>query len=252
MSLRLDRLELKFLVRSSQRERLLRCLRGRLDGDPNLAGRADYPVTTLYFDSADLCCYLERVRESANRRKLRLRIYGSPRDSIEPATFLEIKHNQEGRVAKRRVALPPELVRRFEKHLDPDMLFGVETNSDRPGERAVLREARAMVAARGLRPLCLVRYDRLALQGRAAEAGLRITFDSNVRCRSNLSGPWFADAREEPLLEGRLHLLEVKANGALPCWLTRLLAEEKCGLRSFSKFCRAVESQRKHQLATHA
>ena len=252
MDFRLDRLELKFLVSSAQRDRLTACFRQRLDGDPNLAGRSNYPVSTLYFDSEDLRCYLERVLESNNRRKFRIRLYGSANDSIPPACFLEIKQNQQGRIGKRRIAVSREWIRQFEENLDLHELFEIEPALTSRADLQILREARQMVETYSMRPVCLVRYDRLAFQGREAEASLRITVDSNLRYQLTPSRFWFDEpASEVPLLDGEHHLLEVKTTGTLPCWLTRLLNEESCQVRSFSKYCQTIDRRPKLEELAH-
>lgn len=250
---RLDRLELKFIVSSAQCERLAALLGERLQGDPNLAGRSQYPVATLYFDSDDLRCYQERILESPNRRKLRVRIYGSIHDELPPAIFLEIKQNQNGRIGKRRMPISHAQWTQFGARLEPRHLFDAPSSSPGQPSHPVLREARQLIDTFAMHPVCLVHYDRMALQGCGADEDVRVTIDSNLRYQPDPAGFWSNDcASEEPLLEPDRHLLEVKTTGTLPCWLAKVLNEEKCRVQSFSKYCQAVERRPRKEMTAHA
>lgn len=75
------RKELKYLLDTAQKERLLQAL------GPDLVPDAffDYPVHSIYLDTADYALFTNCERKPAYREKLRLRFYDNGQ------TFLEVK-----------------------------------------------------------------------------------------------------------------------------------------------------------------
>ena len=83
-------------------------------------------------------------------------------------------------------------------------------------------------------PKVFLAYDREAYA--AADGGaLRLTFDTDIRVRSNdlelRSGDYGV-----PLPEGDQILMEIKIPGAAPLWLARLLSDNGIFPASFSKY----------------
>lgn len=233
---RFDRREFKFVIDAAQQAWLIAALGERVTPDPHAGPEGSYPVVGLYFDNAGRDIYWESRRGLKSRRKLRVRVYGSPGSPHAPVSFLEVKHRYGGRVAKRRSPLPvatalalaegePEL---------PEGLTGLELR--------VIEEARRMFRERALRPACVIRYDRQAFSGREAEADLRVTFDRELLYRVDALHPLPDDRHfERRILPADQRVLEVKVDDAVPLWLARLLGEAGCVLQSFSKYCRIVE-----------
>jgi hypothetical protein len=240
---RFDRLEFKFIVGACQRRRLSPVLAEHLVPDPHGDSAGAYPVVSVYYDNEQHDIYWEHIQELRSRRKLRVRVYGSDRTAARPACFVEIKHRLDGRIVKRRALLPL------------DHALAVVNGGEPPRglpelEQGVVEEARAMVAARGLRPTCVIRYDRQALRGTGPEADLRITFDTNLSYRLNDLVPRPDDrAFDRVILNGGAAVLEVKVAETVPFWLSELLAQEQCLLQSHSKYCRIVEANGRDQPA---
>ena len=74
---RLDRFEMKFVINAAQRESLMTKLGPHLCADGNADETAYYPIVSLYYDSPERDCYWEKIRGISNRRKFRVRVYGS-------------------------------------------------------------------------------------------------------------------------------------------------------------------------------
>ena len=55
------------------------------------------------YDSPERACYWEKVESVQNRRKMRVRVYGSLDGKLPPTVFVEIKHKCDGRGVKRRL-----------------------------------------------------------------------------------------------------------------------------------------------------
>lgn len=233
---RFDRQELKFIVSAEQRRRLTRSLLRRLQPDPHGDGSGGYPVVSVYYDNDGRDVYWEHVQGLGSRRKLRVRVYGGAATAAEPACFVEIKHSLDGRTVKRRAPLPIDQAQA--------VVHGGSSPSALPAlEQRVVDEAQDMVAAKALRPVCVIRYDRQAFLGSGDEADLRVTFDNTLRYRlhdlvARPDDPSF----DHVLLNGRAAILEVKVAEAIPYWLSTLLAQQHCLLQSQSKYCRIVEA----------
>jgi hypothetical protein len=227
--LRFDRLELKFEIESAARARLARTLLGRLAPDPYGDAEGHYQVATVYYDSPEHHAYWDRARGIAPRHKLRIRCYG-PTVPETAATFFEIKTGLSSRVIKRRIALSFEAALALGRGEHP---AGVFTALD----ELLIADLQRLIADYQMGPSALVRYRRQALAG---PGDLRVTFDDRLAFRiDNLED--LADLRSEPLLEADRHLMEVKVPEVVPYWLTMLVAEGGGTMRSFSKYCRAVE-----------
>ena len=87
-------------------------------------------------------------------------------------------------------------------------------------------------------------YDRVALYSRE-DSGLRITFDTNIRFREEIT-----DLRQGDdgrlLLEPGETLMEIKAGGGLPTWLTDMLSRFRIYPTSFSKYASAYNTHGTH------
>jgi hypothetical protein len=233
---RLDRFELKFLLTAPQRERLTPQLLPQLRADENAGAGASYPIVSLYYDNADRDCYWERERGLGSRRKLRIRTYGSRDGAVSAVTFLEVKQKHEGRGVKRRVPLP------LREALRAAAAEPVSTAVSE-AEQRVLAEVRELVRTRGFRPCCCLRYTRQAYADRDLQSDLRITFDTDIACRFDRLEPTPDDRDFDRLLvTGGACVMELKGTGAIPYWLTRLLGEAGCVLRSHSKYSHALEA----------
>ncbi|MEO7931584.1 MAG: polyphosphate polymerase domain-containing protein [Chthoniobacterales bacterium] len=232
---RLDRYELKFLIKQEEKSRLLdemsACLRPDMTG-----GSSFYPIVSLYYDTPQRDFYWEKHEGLRSRRKVRVRVYGSEDSGIPPTTFIEVKHKHEGRGVKRRAQLPLESAMAIGRGEMPDCNLSY-------GEQKVAREVVSMVQNRQIAPVCVLRYERQAFAGLEDETGLRVTFDTGITYRMNELEPVPDDRRfTQRILDDDHAIMEVKVWGVVPYWLSVVLGRHGCMARSFSKYCSALEA----------
>jgi hypothetical protein len=94
-----------------------------------------------------------------------------------------------------------------------------------------------------LQPTAITAYFRRAFEGALENAGLRVTFDYDVRGRLHaldLNEP----AANHLVLPLDWCVMEVKANDTVPDWLISLLGRHNCSLNRLSKYCAVVAALR--------
>lgn len=235
---RLDRFEMKFVIDGQTRARLMETLEPQLCADANADETAYYPIVSLYYDNDERDCYWEKVRGSRNRRKFRVRVYGSNNGKIPPTVFIEVKHKQEGRGVKRRVRMPLEEALRVGRGEMPTIkLNPVDT-------RTCEEIINDLVKRRGFKPVMVMRYDRRAYAAKDPTSDLRVTYDTGIAYRLDNLIPTPDDPNFRPenyMYPEDISVLEVKITGTIPYWLSVLLAKTGCKLQSHSKYCNALE-----------
>lgn len=229
---------MKFVIDSDTRARLMETLEPELTADANADETAYYPIVSLYYDNDERDCYWEKVRGSKNRRKFRVRVYGSEGGKIPPTVFIEVKHKQEGRGVKRRVRMPLEQALRVGRGEMPTIpLNPVDT-------RTCEEIINDLVIRRGFKPCMTMRYDRRAYAAKDPSSDLRVTYDTGIAYRLNDLDPKPNDQnfrKENYMYPDEISVLEVKITGTIPYWLSVLLAKTGCKLQSHSKYCNALE-----------
>ena len=179
-----------------------------------------YTICNIYYDTANFDLIRASLEKPVYKEKLRLRSYGVP-GSRDPV-FAEIKKKSDGVVYKRRVTLQAMDAARW-------------LSGRRPGDGSqISREIDWFLQFYRPEPKVFLAYDREAYA--AADGGaLRLTFDTDIRVRSNdlelRSGDYGV-----PLPEGDQILMEIKIPGAAPLWLARLLSDNGIFPASFSKY----------------
>lgn len=217
------RRELKFLLDPVQREGIEALLRQRMA--PDKYGHST--ICNLYFDTPDYRLIRRSLEKPIYKEKLRLRSYGPVAPEVD--VFLEMKKKYKGIVYKRRLRVTQEQAldfMSFEAPLPKDCQIGRELTYFRDFYRT-------------LAPRVYLCYDREAWYD-PDDKGFRMTLDRNIRYRTeNLT--LVSPAEGELILEPELSLLEVKASGGVPLWLTEHLSREGIYKRSFSKYGRVYE-----------
>ena len=207
----------------------------RLQADANAKEGAFYPIVSLYYDNAVRDCYWEKVEGVPNRRKMRIRVYGSLDGALPPTIFVEIKHKCDGRGVKRRLLCTLEEA--FKVSAGED----IAPRTRIPDQRLV-EEIHMMVNKRGFRPCCAMRYDRHAFADRDPSSDLRVTFDTGIAYRFDNFAVIPDDQRfDQFLLPDGYSVLEVKVTGAVPYWLTKIIGQHHCILQGHSKYNNALE-----------
>lgn len=180
-------------------------------------------IRNLYYDTEDYRLIRASIEKPLFKQKLRIRSYESPGENTP--VFIELKKKMDGVVFKNRIPLPlAEALR----HLD-----GGEPLS---GSSRTEREIQWFAASLPLKPKAFLSYERESWKGLWLPE-LRITFDRNIKYRED--GLTFADGLEgRPILNPVEVLMEIKALGAMPFWLSRALADTGIYPCSFSKYGR--------------
>lgn len=212
------RRELKFLIDQPQRQALQRLLEEKMV--PDKYGRST--ICNLYYDTPDYRLIRRSLEKPIYKEKLRLRSYGRISPGVD--VFLEMKKKYKGIVYKRRIRVTQEQAVAF-----------MERRGELPKDSQIARELayfRDFYA--DLAPRVYLSYEREAWYD-PLDGGFRMTLDQNIRYRTtdlDLASP--IDGRV--LLPPELSLLEVKASGGIPMWLTEHLSSQKILKQSFSKY----------------
>ena len=178
-----------------------------------------YTIRSLYFDDYFDTCLSENEAGVDNRHKYRIRLYDGELDYIR----LERKDKLRGMTGKTMEPITPEEIYPY-----------IEGTNEAMGTE--LRDELYMLQVKkGMRPKCIVEYDRLAF---IEDVGnVRITFDMNVRGSQQVDR--FLDFSEDfmvPAMDPGLHVLEVKYDEVLPTYLLQALDLGYLHRQSVSKY----------------
>ena len=212
------RKELKYRLTASQDRFLREALAPYVT--PDRYGEST--ICNIYYDTPDFRLIRKSIEKPVYKEKLRLRSYGPA--GPDDATFLELKKKYKGIVYKRRICLS-----------ERDAMNYLNGTSPLPEKSQISRELDWFLAFYGdLRPAVYLNYDRTAYYSKE-DPDLRITFDRNICFRTD-------DLSLQSLPGGRFvirpgeSILEIKAAGAMPLWLTALLTQANAQRTSFSKY----------------
>ena len=226
-----NRYELKYVVRRAAALHFLADLSGYCRLDPHSDPEHGYPVYSLYWDSADLDFYWEKVDGQKYRRKLRLRRYEN-----DDAVFVEIKQRIDRTVQKRRVRMDMDKAARV---FGPS---GVDVQAEYEVEDPVGQEALFLAHSFDLRPTMAVLYRRVAYFGNY-DAELRITLDSRIQYDPRATDIRSPFETGKYVIAPELSVLEIKFNDRVPIWLTKLVARHELPVVRYSKYCAAIDRE---------
>ena len=179
-----------------------------------------YSISNVYYDTPDYALIRASLEKPVYKEKLRLRSYGVPGSC--DTVFVELKKKYDGVVYKRRITTEMRDAALY--------LYGARKGDGSQISREIDYFLRLYQPERK----AFIAYDREAYA--AADGGeLRVTFDANLRARSNDVDPRLGD-HGAPLLPDGLYLMEVKIPGTAPLWLARLLSDNNIFSTSFSKY----------------
>ncbi|MEW1892652.1 polyphosphate polymerase domain-containing protein [Streptomyces sp. NPDC085659] len=229
-----NRYELKYLVPVEQAAELRDELGERMDRDLN-SPVGGYGVWSLYYDSPELRFYWEKIEGLKFRRKLRIRHYGDPAGVTDDSPVcVEIKQRVNRVTQKRRITLPYLTARQ--------LCDARELVEHAPTERAFVHEVLDLVVRLNLRPTAMTGYQREALVGRAADTGLRVTFDRRIRGRDRDFHLGQAHPENRFTVPPHLSVMEIKVNERTPHWITDLAARRNLSLIRVSKYVQSIEA----------
>ncbi len=212
-----ERTEKKYRLSQEQYEKVLAGMLKHMKVD-------DYGLTTIcsvYYD--DHCDRLIRtsIQKPVYKEKLRLRAYGIPDE--DTTVYVELKKKFEGVVYKRRVGM---------KLSDAERYLSGEDPVGEPSQ--ILSEITWVRDFYKPQPRAYIAYDRIALEC-PENLQLRVTFDSNIRARSDELSLACGDRGELLLNDGEC-IMEIKAPGAMPLWMCDLLNGNGVYPTRFSKY----------------
>ncbi len=223
------RKEMKYLITDGQYNAMTAALKERMVPDDFAYSR----ISNLYYDTPDFRLIRESLAKPKYKEKLRLRCYDIPDEQTK--AFLEIKKKYAGIVYKRRVTLP---------YQEAVAYLAGESGG---GTNQIFRELTWMLRSyERLAPAMFLYYDRCSWKNKG-EAPIRITFDQNIRWRTedlDLS----QGTHGEPLLLPGQKLMEIKISNAMPLWLAQTLSDLRIYPTSFSKYGKAYKMMLRRNL----
>lgn len=229
------RYELKYVLTREQYSSVVEDLAAYMQPDPHGDENGHYLVTSLYYDTPEYKAYWDKMEGLRFRRKLRVRVYGEGVVTPDTICSVEIKQRTNRTVQKKRVAL---------SHSTAIALCraGVGVNGMSGAGRAVIDEVQYLRSVLQLQAACIVSYDRQAFIGTERDPGLRVTFDTNLKGRTHdLSLLSQGDVVDHVVLPSRWRIMEIKTDGHVPYWLTKLISTYRCAPRRISKYCTTLE-----------
>ena len=218
-----ERIETKFLLDDMQYTELMK----RLENMAAIDSYGKTSILNIYFDTPDYKLIERSLEKPVYKEKLRLRTYGIAND--ETNAFIEIKKKYKGVVYKRRISMP------YAKAVD------YLVNGKKIEKRSqILDEIDYFLQFyKGIRPAMAISYDRIAMAG-IHDPELRITFDTNIRWRTDKLSLTEGNVGKDILLPGQ-HLMELKIAGAMSVEMARILDELNIRQTSFSKYGRGYQ-----------
>lgn len=228
-----NRYEIKYLLDELRVPELREELSRRMGSDP-FSPLGGYPVTSLYYDTADLRFYWEKIEGLRFRRKLRMRLYGQPAECTdETSVQVEIKQRVNRVTQKRRIELSYGSAKRW-----LDKREALPCNRSQNG---FVDEVTTLIGNLDLRPIVTTGYLREAFVGRDADLGLRVTIDHEVHGRDR-DLHFASSATNRFIIPPKLAVVEIKANERVPYWVTDLAACIDMSVIRISKYCQSVQA----------
>lgn len=236
-----NRFELKYLLTQEQYEQLLEILPDYLAPDARGDEFGRYTITSLYYDTEDYKAYWDKIEGHKFRRKVRIRVYGNSEVNPDTLCFVEIKQRIDKTLQKKRVHIPYTFA---EGLCGASKIVAGEADMSETDQKTI-SEVRYLQSTLRLLPACIVSYDRQAFEGSDYDAGLRITFDTNLKGRTyDLSLLATGHAQNQYFLPPFWYIMEVKVNQRVPYWLTEIIGSCRLTLRRISKYCAALEQSK--------
>ncbi|KPK37206.1 MAG: hypothetical protein AMJ65_15150 [Phycisphaerae bacterium SG8_4] len=226
--------ELKYHITETQAAAIAEFVKPfvQLDRYCKLQPSRDYPIVSLYLDSANLQLCRESLTGHKNRFKLRIRSYT---DEPEYPRFFEIKRRMNTIIMKSRARV-----------MDSDvetLLAGLPLPPQNyTADMDAINQFQLYVSSIRAKPAVLVRYMRQAYEG-DDQNRVRVTFDRGLAynvtkvARVRLGGRGW---QRNPFTIGGV-ILEIKFTDCYPAWLNRLVKQFDLRSRSISKYASSLQ-----------
>ncbi len=217
------RTEIKFLVTGQEKSKILKAMEPHM----HQGEFGSSTIRNIYFDTPDYRLIRNSIDKPLYKEKFRIRSYSQakPNDPV----FVEIKKKFDSVVYKRRLTLPEYQARRC---MQTGLPFPVDSQIG--NEIEYFREF-----YKDLEPSVFISYDREAYSANDG-SDLRVTFDDNILYRTE-DFSMNSGIYGTPVIGNCLSLMEIKTNGGIPLWLTKVLSDNHIYKTSFSKYGSAYE-----------
>ena len=190
-----------------------------------------YEVHSLYYDSAGLDCYYQKLAGVKIRKKLRIRFYNLDLNQ-ETTVFLEIKKKFDTIVIKDRFALTyQDCYQLLNYNKIPEHFLADNDKKESLNEFLWLKSYNSM------RPQNIVSYKRKALISKI-DPDFRVTFDYDIK---TYPAEWLTNRKNPLAVNPGGAILEVKFNNVMPAWFHQIIQRYNLEQRPFSKYCSALE-----------
>lgn len=197
-------------------------LKGCMKKDEHTDADGSYWIRSLYFDDYTNKDYLDKESGISERKKLRLRIYNSTTKSVK----LELKNKYGIYMLKESATISSN---------DAKLLIAGESSNLLNYDSAVAAKVYYLMHKALYQPKILIDYEREAYT--YPFENIRVTIDKNIRA-SNIDFNIFKDnINMFPIVEGEVHVLEVKYNNMFPEFLQKLISTYSVNRSSVSKYC---------------
>lgn len=210
------RIEKKYLLTKNQYENFLELSKKYIKKDEF----GLHTVCNIYYDTADFLLIRRSIEKPVYKEKLRVRSYDTPGENTK--VYIELKKKYEGVVYKRRITLKEKDAQKYLKNKKIDR------------DDQISREINYALNYYDLIPKIYLAYDRIAYYNKE-DSNLRITFDSNIRSRTDNLDLKLGSAGAL-LFKEEKYLMEIKVVGSMPLWLVQILNKLKIYPTSFSKY----------------
>jgi len=234
----ITRLEHKYLVPNELLPKLRTMMTPFVETDVYSRELEGYTVRSIYFDTATLDCYHEKMAGLRVRKKIRIRGYNECNE--RNIVFLEIKRKYGMSIAKNRA---PVVYRHVEDlFVSGDVERYVLTRRDFPNALEDARRFFFHTHSNSLRPTVLIVYEREAYCSKFGS--LRITFDKNLR--SSIYPSIDALFRKDNMLYSmpKHFILELKFYGGFPSWLRSVTGALDLRQQALSKYVICVDTHK--------
>lgn len=214
---RFERIEKKFWMSAKQYQALLPLFDEKMNRDRF----GESTICNIYYDTPDYTLIRRSIERPLFKEKLRLRSYGIPGN--DDMVFVEIKRKLNGIGYKRRISVPFGEAKK--------LLRGEPIQCDNP---QIEEELLAFVERYHPQPMVYLTYQRYAMTAKD-DPEFRVTIDRNLQYRmSEVEKP--SEDGMTPIMEDEsLVLMEIKALGSIPQWLTDEMSRLKICQAPFSK-----------------
>ena len=236
----ISRFEIKCFIPENMAEQVREMARPYVRVDPYAVDRPNflYTVRSLYFDSATLDFYYEKIDGLKIRKKLRVRAYNDGPDNH--IGFLEIKRRYANNILKERYKMPIE---KIEKLLAASANIPLNYKDSTNGQ-AALSKFIYNLEKQKLVPTVLIVYDREPYVGNDDQT-IRLTMDVNIRAKMDVKmSDLFTNSDLVPVYQNKC-ILEFKYDDFMPMWMRKILSNLKIQPQSISKYCSGIDSHLK-------